>query len=47
MSKTFITEVISDGRITIPKEIREGMRIEDGDHIELEILRVIRPKKEA
>ena len=37
MGIRFIARVIQLGRVTIPKEIRELLRICDGDFVELEV----------
>ena len=36
-----ILKVINDGRITIPKETRERLDINEGDHVEVVVLRKI------
>ena len=36
MTKSFKAEVISLGRITIPKDIREELDIKDGDYVHVE-----------
>jgi len=50
MSKTknpFLAKVISSGRITIPEEVREIHKIEEGDIIELQIIKVVKKKKKG
>ena len=39
--QTFISKVIADGRITIPKNLREKYNINNGDHVEVQIMRKI------
>ena len=46
MSKTFITKVIADGRVTLPKEMRKDESIEEGDLLELCFVRKIKPSRE-
>ena len=41
MSKSFITKVIADGRVTIPKEMREKKGINEGDFVEVQLIRKI------
>ena len=41
---TFITEVESEGKVRIPEEIRERLKLADGDKIEI-LLKKIRSKK--
>jgi len=38
----FISKVISEGRVTIPKRIRELLGIREGDYIKLELIEVKR-----
>jgi len=45
--KSFISKVIADGRVTIPKKLREKQGIEEGDFLELEVIRKINSSKEA
>ena len=47
MSKTkhlFLAKVISSGRITIPEEVREIHKIEEGDIIEVQIIKVVKKR---
>lgn len=37
----FISKVIADGRITIPKELREKENIIEGDHVEVQFIRKV------
>jgi len=41
MSKPFITKVIADFRVTLPKDQREEFQIEEGDFVEIQIVRKI------
>lgn len=50
--QSFISKVIADGRLTIPKDLREKEGIREGDFLEVQVLRKIQPtnnppKKEA
>jgi len=37
---TAVVKIFSGGKVTIPKQIREVMRLQDGDTIEITISRV-------
>jgi len=41
MTKPFISKVIADFRVTIPKDQREEFDIQEGDHVEIQIVRKI------
>jgi len=41
--KSFLAKTISGGRITIPDELRQIWKIEDGDFVMLEIVSVVKP----
>ena len=43
----FVRKVVGDGKITIPKELREVYGIEIGDQVKVQILEVIKTKKRA
>jgi AbrB family looped-hinge helix DNA binding protein len=48
-NQTFISKVIADGRVTIPKDMREKKGIEEGDFVEVQMIRKITmsaPKEE-
>jgi AbrB family looped-hinge helix DNA binding protein len=38
---SFISRVIADGRITIPKNIRQKKNIKEGDFVEVQLIRKI------
>lgn len=40
----FVKKVVGDGKITIPKELRELYNIEIGDQVKVQILEVIKIK---
>ena len=44
---SFISKVFSNGRITIPKDIREKKEIDEGDYVEVTVIRKINTTKEA
>jgi len=46
-NQTFISKVIADGRLTIPKDLREKKDIHEGDFVEVQLIRKIVTKKEA
>jgi len=41
--KSFISKVIADGRLTIPKDLREKEHISEGDFLEVQLIRKIQP----
>lgn len=43
----FTAEVISEGRITIPKSVRDKLDINEGDFLELEIMEEIGEDNES
>jgi AbrB family looped-hinge helix DNA binding protein len=40
-TQSFISKVIADGRVTIPKEMREKGGISEGDFVEVQLIRKI------
>jgi len=40
---TFSAELLEDGRVTVPKAVRDKLGLNKGDLLELRILRVILP----
>lgn len=46
-TQNFISKVIANGRITIPKGTRENKGISEGDYVEVQLVRKIAPQKEA
>ena len=40
-NQTFISKVIADGRVTIPKEMRKQKGIDEGDFVEVQLIRKI------
>jgi AbrB family looped-hinge helix DNA binding protein len=47
-NQTFISRVIADGRVTIPKEMREKGGISEGDFVEVQLIRkIVTVSKEA
>ena len=45
--ESFISKVIADGRVTIPKDLREEKDIREGDFVEIKLIRKITTTKEA
>ena len=43
--KSFISKVIADGRVTIPKKHREKLDIADGDFVEVQLIQKIQIKR--
>lgn len=41
----FSSEVISNGRITIPKHVRKKMNIRNGDSVLIDVIEVVRNRK--
>lgn len=46
-TKSFISRVIADGRVTIPKEQREKHEIGEGDFVEVQLIRKINTKNKG
>jgi len=40
----FIARVFQDGKVTIPKRLRELLRVSDGDYVRMALVEVIKPK---
>ena len=38
----FVARVLQNGKVTIPKHLRELLRVKDGDYVRLDLLEVIR-----
>ena len=45
--ETFIVKVIQEGRVTIPKKMRDKANISTGDFVEIQVVRKINATKEA
>lgn len=43
-TEPFISRVIADGRVTIPKSLREEQDIGEGDFVEVQLIRKINTK---
>jgi len=46
VSEVFVARVISDGKVTVPRRVRELLRIEKGDYVRVTITEVIRKKQQ-
>ena len=44
--EVFVARVISDGKVTVPRRVREVLRIEKGDYVRVTITEVIREKRQ-
>ena len=42
--KTFRSQVISLGRITIPKEVRDELDLQEGDYVQVEDIKKLVPE---
>ena len=42
----FVARVFQDGKVTVPKRLRELLGIEDGDYVRLNVVEVIKLKSE-
>jgi len=40
--EVFVARVISDGKVTVPRRVREVLRIEKGDYVRVTITEVIK-----
>ena len=43
-TQSFISRVIADGRVTIPKNLREEHGIAEGDFVEVQLIRKVNTK---
>jgi AbrB family looped-hinge helix DNA binding protein len=43
--ESFISKVIADGRVTIPKDMRKKKGIDEGDFVEVQLVRKISPSE--
>jgi len=41
----FVARVIADGKVTVPKRVRDVLRIEKGDYVRVTITEVIKKKQ--
>lgn len=44
---THILKVIAGGRVTLPKEVRKKENLVEGDFVEIQVVRKIKPTKES
>jgi len=45
VEEVFMARVVADGRVTVPKHIREFLGIEVGDYVRVAVTQVIKTKK--
>jgi len=46
VNEVFVARVIADGKVTVPRRVRELLRIEKGDYVRVTITEVIRKKQQ-
>jgi len=46
VGEVFVARVISDGKVTVPRRVREVLRIKKGDYVRVTITEVIRKKEQ-
>jgi len=46
VGEVFVARVISDGKVTVPRRVRELLRIEKGDYVRVTITEVIKKKQQ-
>ena len=46
-TQPFISRVIADGRVTIPKNLREEYGIGEGDFVEVQLIRKVNTKNKV
>jgi bifunctional DNA-binding transcriptional regulator/antitoxin component of YhaV-PrlF toxin-antitoxin module len=44
--EVFVARVISDGKVTVPRRVREVLQLEKGDYVRVTITEVIRKKQQ-
>jgi AbrB family looped-hinge helix DNA binding protein len=45
--EVFVTRLVADGRVTIPKRVRDFLNIEVGDYVRVSVTEVIKKTKRA
>lgn len=43
----FVARVLQDGKVTIPKRLRELLGVKDGDYVRLDLVEVIEVKQKG
>lgn len=43
----FVARVLQDGKVTIPKRLRELLGVEEGDYVRLDLVEVIEVKQKS
>jgi len=46
VGEVFVARVISDGKVTVPRRVRDVLRIEKGDYVRVTITEVIKKKQQ-
>ena len=46
VGEVFVARVIADGKVTVPRRVRDVLRIEKGDYVRVTITEVIRRKQQ-
>ena len=46
VDEVFVARVIADGKVTVPRRVRDILNLEDGDYVRVSITEVIKKKQE-
>ena len=46
VNEVFVARVIADGKVTVPRRVRDVLRIEKGDYVRVTITEVIKKMQE-
>ena len=46
VNEVFVARVISDGKVTVPRRVRDVLRIEKGDYVRVTITEVIKKRQQ-
>jgi len=47
MGKSFTSRIINLGRITIPKDVREELELQEGDYVQVQVAKLTLVKEEG